>query len=113
MIEQKLFLFLAPTKKNPQRILAILSEGNYPWYLTKTSTVQSIAQEIFDIFELKKSKILLNDLTKHLKSNQFNFNPITLTKRKSFSDFTIIVTSKFKVKEKDYTNLLLIRKKTY
>jgi hypothetical protein len=109
MIEQKLSIFLAPSKKNPQRLLAILIDGTYPWYLTKTSTAQSIAQEIFDVFELNKFNILLNDLTKHLISNQFTFNHLTLSKRKSHSNFTFTITSKFKVKENDYTRILLTR----
>lgn len=109
MIEHTLLLFLAPTKKNPYRILAILLDGTYPWYLTKTSTAQSIAQEIFDVFKLKKYKILLDDLIKHLKSNEFNFNLLTLSKRKSHSDFTFIVTSKYNVTGIDYARLFLSR----
>jgi hypothetical protein len=104
-----LLLFLAPTKKNPHRILAILLDGTYPWYLTKDSNISNAAQEIFMHFVLSKFNITLKDLTNYLISSQNNFYYITLSKRKTLSAFSFIVSSKYPTSSGNTNTLILTR----
>lgn len=110
LIEHTLLLFLAPTKKNPHRILAILLDGTYPWHFTKELNVSNAAQEIFKHFMLSKFNITLPDFTSFIISNQNKFHYIILSKRLMLSDFSFIVTSKYPTSEVDTNTLVLIRR---
>lgn len=110
MIKHKLLLFQARTKKNPHRLLAILLDGTYPWYLTRASTSKNIALEIFNHFVLSKFNIILNDFTSFITSNQNKFDYIALSDRLMLSDFSFIVTTKYQTANGNTNTLILIRK---
>lgn len=100
----------APTKKNPQRLLAILLDGNKPWYLTKDSDISNAAQEIFKHFMLARFNISLNDFTSFITSNQNKFDLTKLSKRLMLSDFSFMVVTIYSINYIDTNTLVLIRK---